>query len=119
MTKFAFVGEEPSEKAKKMGVEWKDGRLAAKQLFDALRENGIEPMDHFYTNWFTSKTPANDSRHYQKKGFTVVALGNKVSSAMSKAGIVHLRLVHPAARGKIRLKANYSKHVGEVLGGKP
>lgn len=32
-----FVGERRSPAAIRMGVRWPDGRLAAKQLFDALR----------------------------------------------------------------------------------
>lgn len=36
MSQFLFVGERPSPKAATMGVTWRDGRLAAKQLFDAL-----------------------------------------------------------------------------------
>jgi len=39
-----FVGEKRSDTAKRMGVTWEDGRLATKQLFDALRDNGVDPV---------------------------------------------------------------------------
>ena len=41
MDKILFVGENRSHLAKKMNVTWKDGRLAAKQLFDALDAIGF------------------------------------------------------------------------------
>ena len=47
-----FVGEERSELAKKMNVTWKDGRLAAKQLFDAFDYCGIDKNKQEFCNWF-------------------------------------------------------------------
>lgn len=50
-------------------------------------------------------------RQLAEDGHTIVALGQKVSRALSKRRIAHLRLVHPAARGPIRKKAHYQEHV--------
>lgn len=50
--KYLFVGEKRSERAKKLGVWLEDGRLAAKQLFDALIFCNIHPQDQEYCNWF-------------------------------------------------------------------
>lgn len=106
-----FVGEKRSNKAIKMGVTWKDGKLAAKQLFDALKYCNIEPKNQSFCNWFEygGKTKV--------KNYTglVVAMGDKVSNALSKNGIDHIKIVHPAARGKIRAKLMYCKHVKQKL----
>lgn len=114
--KILFVGEKPSDRAIKMGVEWKDGHLAAKQLFDALRANGVDPHDHSYTNWFVHAKPEHHVNTWQRRGYTVVAMGEKVSAAMVRSGITHLKMVHPAARGLIRRKDRYAAHVASVLG---
>ena len=50
MYKALFVGEERSQKAIEMNVRWEDGRLAGKQLFDALRTNGYEPSDYTFSD---------------------------------------------------------------------
>lgn len=105
-----FVGEKKSELAKKMGVSWTDGRLAAKQLFDALIHCGINPDDQEFCNWFEGgKTKV---RSY--KGI-IIAMGNKVSDALTKENITHIAIVHPAARGKIRKKELYFQHIKERL----
>jgi hypothetical protein len=38
-----------------------------------------------------------------------------VQRALTGEGIAHIPLVHPAARGKIRLRANYIAHVVAML----
>lgn len=93
MPKFLFVGERHSQKALQMGVKWEDGRLAAKQLFDALLANGIEPKGQKYMNWFR----------------------NGQGRLVARPGIAHVKIVHPAARGKIRDKAVYAAHVRKKL----
>lgn len=109
--KYLFVGEKRSELAIRMGVTWLDGRLAAKQLFDALRANGINPLDHSFTNWFEygNKTLV--------KNFdgVVVGMGNKVQLALTKAKIKHIAIYHPATRGAIRKKELYFAHIKERL----
>ncbi len=123
MNSFVFIGERPSNKALKMGVSWEDGRLAAKQLFDALRANGIEPEKQVYINWFeTSLGPFIPKTYIENSvmrlllcGNTLVAMGKRVAKELEVNGIPHLVIVHPAARGKIRKKNRYANHVGKVL----
>ncbi len=108
-----FVGEERSDLAVERGWTWKSGRLAAKQLFDALALIGIDPAEHRFVNWFES---SDRFEVYHHEG-PVVAMGRKVQRALTAKGIEHIPLVHPAARGKIRAKGIYAAHVAEMLGG--
>lgn len=114
MTQFLFVGEERSNLAKTRNVRWEDGALAAKQLFDALKACGIKPEDQQFTNLFERGGPTA-VRRAKAAGVPIVAMGKKVSCALKISGITHLALVHPAARGRIRKKERYAKHVQEVL----
>lgn len=106
-----FVGEERSELAKKMGVTWEDGRLAAKQLFDALNYCGIDPTKVDFRNYFEEGGP----EFVKKYQGAIIAMGKKVDSALTRDGIEHYFIKHPAARGEIRKKRNYCKHVKENL----
>lgn len=97
--------------AKEKGWRWEDGRLAAKQLFDALDACGI-PLDRcMFRNWFEKGQPEQVRRH---RG-PVVAMGNKVQDAMTAAGVSFIAIIHPAARGRIRKKDRYAAHVAEQL----
>lgn len=111
--KFLFIGEERSRTAKERGWRWEDGRLAAKQLFDCLKAIGINPHTCKYMNWFESEKPKE--KIFGLSEYRPVAMGNKVHEAMLKAGIPHIHIVHPAARGKIRKKENYTAHLREKL----
>jgi hypothetical protein len=108
--RYLFVGEKRSELAKKMKVTWLDGRLAAKQLFDALNDCGINPADHEFCNWFEGGK--GKVRNYNG---VIVAMGRKVSTALVKENIQHVSIIHPAARGKIRTKELYTQHVRTQL----
>lgn len=109
-----FVGEERSELAVKMNVTWKDGRLAAKQLFDALNHVGIDPKDCKFTNIFERGGLTAIKNHKKEKG-TIVCMGNKVKRELDKRKISYILIVHPAARGTIRKKENYFQHIKESL----
>ncbi|HEV8638552.1 MAG TPA: hypothetical protein VG370_30440 [Chloroflexota bacterium] len=61
---------------------------------------------------FPSPAAAADVR----TGVVVVGMGCKVQAELDGAGVGHLRLVHPAARGLIRRRATYQAHVAAVLG---
>src|SRR5688572_16535997 len=116
MRTFLFVGERPSPTAIRMGVTWKDGRLAAKQLFDALLSNGIDPSKQVYDNIFTAQDKVcpravRRIRRAFRQGMTVVAMGQRVGAVFSKLGLAHKAIVHPAARGRIRKKSRYSEHL--------
>ena len=108
--RYLFVGEKRSEKAKRMRVTWADGRLAAKQLFDGLLAAGIDPAKQHFTNWFEG-----GKNKVRTSTLPIVAMGNKVSSALKKEGIKHIKIVHPASRGAIRRKKNYINHIKEML----
>lgn len=110
----AFVGESRSETAERMGVRWEDGRLAAKQLFDAFAEHGVSATDFVFFNLFEHGAIKRVMSE-KAKGTTIVAMGRKVQRELSRRGIVHTFMVHPAARGAIRLKQNYAAEVGRVL----
>ena len=111
---YLFVGEERSEKAKTMGVRWKDGALAAKQLFEALRACGIDPKDQEFTNIF-ERGGVSAVRRARQAGIPIIAMGQKVERELIRRGVPHLAIVHPAARGRIRLKARYAAHIQERL----
>ncbi len=101
-----------------MGVTWKDGRLAAKQLFDALRAAGIDPAAARFSNLFEDddrRRVVLALRRAVSRGWTIVAMGKKVQAALLFENIAHLRLIHPAARGRIRGKQRYADHVRSVL----
>ena len=106
-----FVGERKSPTALKRGWSWEDGRLAAKQLFDALRACGVNPVDCHFVNWFNTRSQRN-VREYTGPIF---AMGKKVQDAMRKAGVQYIPIVHPAARGRIRKKERYTAHIKEAL----
>ena len=106
-----FVGERKSETARRKGWSWKDGRLAAKTLFDALRACGIDPTSCIFVNWFNTR-----QRSIIKQcKVPIIAMGYKVQSAMHRAGIAYTPMIHPAARGLIRKKARYEAHVAYTM----
>src|ERR671933_230064 len=119
---FLFVGERPSMRAVRMGVTWSDGALAGATLFDALRNLSLDPSRQRYRNLYTSPvrgaaTDREDEREAiaeikraQERGLTVVGMGRIVQRALTRAGIPHLQLRHPAARGRERLRARYQSH---------
>lgn len=133
MTRLLFVGECRSITAQRKGWTWKDGRLAAKPLFEALAAMGVDAAAHRYVNlWDDTMTgttfgnavhpgirPSKIAFIRARRdidGLIVVALGKRVSAELTKRGIDHVALVHPAARGKIRKRERYHAHVAKQLG---
>lgn len=132
MRRLLFVGECRSITAQRKGWTWADGRLAAKPLFEALNAMGVDPAKHYYVNLWTD-TASGTTYGNLKPGIlgvtitrikrantehdVVVALGKRVSHELARRGIVHVALVHPAARGAIRKRERYYAHVAETLGG--
>lgn len=121
---FLFVGERPSPTAHARGFSWQDGRLAAKQLFDALRACQIDPASQKFDNVFLSEPQGPEVvcdkairriRAAQRGGSCVVAMGKKAEMVLTTRGITCLSIVHPAARGRIRKKELYCAHVREAL----
>lgn len=125
-TLYVFVGENRSKKAIDLGVTWKDGKLAARTLFEALRVAGIDPDPdvHKFVNLFhdgddfcVDVVMLDAIRRWHKAGRTVVALGRRVQGVLSlESGMNFIPLVHPAARGKIRARTVYQAHVATALG---
>jgi hypothetical protein len=123
--RYLFIGEKPSETAKAKGWTWESGRLAALTLFRALRHCDINPEDRVtvqFLNLFgddpevpevADQQRLGSIRSHSVDGWTIVAMGSKVSSAM--LDVPHLKIAHPAARGLIRGKSVYMQHVKNVL----
>lgn len=119
---FLFVGERRSNRAISMGVTWYDGRLAGRTLHDALTIIGIDPKQQSYINIFPDKGDLIPRRYALRnikssicQGYTIVGLGKKVQRVLDHHGVGHLKMIHPAARGKIRRKDLYQAHVSEVV----
>lgn len=123
-TKLIFVGECRSLTAKRKNWTWKDGRLAAKPLFEALNAMGVDPAAHEYMNlWTDSAPPVVPWQRVAKlrvlasyDDHVIVALGKRVSGELVKRGVDHVAIVHPAARGRIRKRERYIEHVADTLG---
>jgi len=106
-----FVGEKKSPTALRKGWSWEDGRLAGKQLFDALTACGVDPQKCKFENWFNTRSQAL-IRQYPG---AVFGMGRIVQDALTKAGVSHIPIVHPAARGRIRKKERYNQHIKEAV----
>ncbi len=121
---YLFIGERPSALAEKMGVGWRDGRLCAKQLFEALDACGIEPRVCLFDNIYISCSVGPEIvcekairriRYRLRRGWKLVAMGKKVERVLGERGCEAIPIVHPAARGRIRKKERYTQHVKEAL----
>lgn len=110
MEKYLFVGEERSPTAIKMGVTWRDKRLAAAHLSKALEAIGINWEECAFKNVFE-----HDIEDIKSFDGPVIAMGRKVERELKKHQIDHYFIFHPAARGTIRIIENYKKHVSEKL----
>jgi hypothetical protein len=123
--RFLFVGERQSPTAAARGWTWESGRLCAATLFDALGAAHVDPAACRFVNiWSTpglgklNETPSlEDVRRQLADGYTVVALGRLVGQVLTAAGIPHLALRHPAARGAGRARERYRELVCTVLRG--
>ena len=110
MKRFLFVGEERSPTAIRMGVTWKDKRLAAAHLSKAVEALGIDWDKCTFLNVFE-----DDVEKIRNFRGVRVAMGRKVERELKKHEIKHEYIHHPAARGKIRIIENYKAHVKEQL----
>ena len=120
--RYVFVGEKRSRRAIAMAVRWENGRLAARTLHDALRAAGLEPAEQRYLNaflvgegWTLDPAALATVRALADAGMPVVGMGRRVQAVLARAGVDHLPLVHPAARGAIRARAAYQAHVAALL----
>ena len=125
---FIFVGERRSRTAIRLGVSWRDGRLAAKTLAQALLRLGLSYDEHYAVlNAYHDPQPESLERQEDEEalafcqqalleGSTIVALGTQAHLALYRRSIPHTCLVHPAARGAIRARQAYYAHVQQTLG---
>ena len=114
MSKILFVGERRSPTAIRMRVRWEDGRLAAKQLFDAFDAIDFNKDRAVFVNLFEPKGERL-VRFARSLDVPVVAMGRKVQDKLAKLGLHFTPMVHPAARGAIRRKDLYTDHVRQVI----
>ena len=111
--RFVFVGERPSPTAVRRGWTWKHGRLAAKTLHETLARIGIDPARQKYINLFGDRCERDAEgdeingrilhiSRLGKRGYKVVGMGRRVSGILREAGVAHISIRHPAARGRLR-----------------
>lgn len=121
---YLFVGEKPSKRAEQLGITWTDGGLAAKQLFDGLQANNIDPHRCGFVNLFGDQAEAEEKpqdgvlrtlKAAADAGVQVVAMGRKTQYHLAQRRVPHRFIVHPAARGTIRAKDKYAAHLKEML----
>jgi hypothetical protein len=113
---FLFIGEKRSQTAMDNDWHWSDERLSAIQLFGALRALGIEPEGQEFENLWDDEGGINLSViNYAQHHEHVVAMGQKVHQQLERAGVDHITIAHPAARGKIRKKENYLQMLANKL----
>jgi hypothetical protein len=124
---YLFVGEQRSPTAIRRGWTWYHRRLAGKTLAEALERCGLSrigaPHAAYYEVINLWRDDGTDDLEAARTivrnvvhGWTIVALGQKVSRALTAEQIPHLQLRHPAARGASRARACYHAHVAKVLG---
>jgi uracil-DNA glycosylase len=127
MNRIIFVGERPSLKAARYGHTWEGANAAARTLHNALDAVGVDREARAFVNLWTrpgvgkpahrpSRNAVRQVREAVTSGARVVALGQLVAAELEARRIPHVRMVHPAARGKIRKRERYIEHVREVLG---
>ena len=126
MRELLFIGERPSLTAYKNGYgPGPRGDSLHARCSAALRKAGIDPETVQFKNLFgdnpwadMSKAPWWRVRMIRKAaagGKSIVAMGQKVARELKRHDIRHIELTHPAARGVIRGRARYVKHVKERL----
>ena len=130
---FVFVGEHRSRTAIRLGVTWRDGRLSAKTLAQALLRLGLsydreyvvvnayhDPEPWIFYRWEDHRMEDLEALEFCKlalqEGTTIISLGSISIAALQRHRIPHRCMIHPAARGAIRARAAYYAHVQQVLG---
>jgi hypothetical protein len=118
--KILFVGEKRSPLARKMGVTWKDGKLAAKHLFTAIERNNLDITNCDFINVYREildRDVVNKNAVAIISNFDgiVVAMGRKVERVLKNEGIEHSFIYHPATRGTHRNIDKYCEHFKENL----
>ena len=111
-----FVGEEPSETAKKKGWKWGDLHLSSKTLIEALDAADFPSQNAVFENLFIEGQIDKQALNRVRCGrYPIVAMGRRVENALNRYGVIHTPMVHPAARGEIRKTENFQDHVREII----
>ncbi len=98
--KFLFVGEKRSALAVRRRVTWQDGKLAAKQLFDALLACKINPAQQRFCNLFQRpqhQVLVENRNHEEWRNmvgylrvqacdYVIVGMGRKVQRELTRLG---------------------------------
>ena len=124
MRYYVFIGEEPSKTAILKGWVWGDDHLCSKTLINALNACFIKRESYEFRNLFRNQMVNQDviNELMELKNIedlSIVGMGKNVQRVLDNLNIPHLKLIHPAARGKIRKTVLYIQHVNQVLLGKP
>jgi hypothetical protein len=124
--KLLFVGQERSKLAQERGVYWEDEAQCANQLFRALRANKINPQKCSFVNLFTDESDGVKyvDKTVNDKGLNkicrwkgqIIGMGSLVHKKLRELKVEHHHIIHPSARGSIRLKENYIRHISEKIG---
>ena len=106
---YLFVGERPSHLAVKIGATWQNGKLAGKQLRDALLALNITPGEQEYCNLYIRPDEGAWDRDAEmaalcgiwdahERGLVIVGMGAIVCAVLTLRGVPHLQMMHPAVR---------------------
>ena len=116
-THYLFIGEQRSHRAIQNGYRWPDRHLSSIQLYLALTAIGLRWEEQVFTNlWYDDGTINRELLLFLPAcPLPIVAMGKKVDRELNHLGIPHLRIIHPAARGRIRRASLYTEHVRGVL----
>lgn len=112
-----FIGEKRSEQAIRNNWHWDDNVSTAKYLLDCLSVVGIYQEDIIFRNLWSDdgilqKSVIEDLKNTDLK---IVGMGEKVSKELEKYNIHFTQIIHPAARGSIRKRENYIRHLEDRL----
>ena len=117
-----FIGEKRSGQAIKNNWHWEDNVSTARFLLGCLLEIGIDKSNIIFFNLWSDDGILNRtlidvldnlSKYFEN---TIVGMGNTVCNELDRHGIKYIKIIHPAARGKIRKKELYTQHLKERLG---
>ncbi len=128
--RYFFVGQRPSHRAEQIGATWANGKLAACTLWRALEALGIDPRQQVFINIWETAEPVSPEREAEAEerafaairtaladGLPIIGMGAVVHRWLLQRGVAFTKMVHPAARGALRRRERYQRHVAEVLTG--
>lgn len=103
------------------------GQLAGKTLREALEAAGVDPDAQRYVNLWRRPDRGHRLdetdlifalravRRATGDGCVVIGMGHLVCRELANCRVPHTRMIHPAARGSIRRRYRYHRHVKTTL----